>query len=176
MSIKCIQNYTLKLKIIDETMVEYYKPIISSDILHGNAGYDIYINRDIVLGPNNSSYIEIGSGIQCEMIANYVNINIANNIINTEIQNSNASYLLMPRSSISKHNIIMSNSIGLIDSTYRGEILARIYNFNNKTIAFKKGDRLFQLVAPNLESFNVDIVDSLSSTERNESGFGSTGV
>ena len=179
MNVKCIQDYTLKIKIIDETMRDYYKSITLADILvdanNINAGYDIYLTKDIILEPNKNTYIEINSGIQCEMVAKSVNIIITDNIINTTIQDINTAYLLMPRSSISKYNIIMSNSIGLIDSTYRGEILARIYNLNDKVIEFKNGDRLFQLVAPNLAAFNVELVDTLNVTERNDSNFGSTG-
>jgi len=69
----------------------------------------------------------------------------------------------------------MANSVGLIDASYRGEILGRVYNLNEEDLEFKRGERLFQLVAPNLSSFTVKIVDELSETSRNEGGFGSTG-
>ena len=173
MSFTCTQKYTLKIKIIDETMEKYYKEFVV--LSNGNAGYDIFVTEDIILEPNKESYIEIKSGIQCEMVVENVTLTFKDNVLSTKTYLNNVSYLLLPRSSISKYNIVMCNSIGLIDSSYRGEILARIYNFNNKPIEFKKGDRLFQIVAPNLSCFAVEIVNKLSLTERDTNAFGSTG-
>lgn len=176
MNITTNKNYILLIKIIDENMRSYYKDKIIND---GNAGYDLFLSNDIIIKPN-KTYTQLGSGIKCEMIEEYFDITLEYvngvlNMSNNKKITNNVSYLLMPRSSITKYNLIMANSIGLIDASYRGEILGRVYNLNEEDIEFKRGERLFQLVAPNLSSFNVKIVDELSETLRNEGGFGSTG-
>jgi len=174
MNITTNKKYTLLIKIIDENMRSYYKDKIIND---GNAGYDIFLSNDIVIKPN-KTYTQLGSGIKCEMIEEYFEFDIDTSkgiMSNYKQITNNVSYLLMSRSSITKYNLIMANSIGLIDAGYRGEILGRVYNLNEEDIEFKRGERLFQLVAPNLSSFNVKIVDDLSETIRNEGGFGSTG-
>ena len=64
---------------------------------------------------------------------------------------------------------------GTIDSDYRGEVCAIIYNSSDDEFVVKKGDRIAQcLIAPVIiASFNA--VDKLSETERGNGGFGSTG-
>jgi dUTP pyrophosphatase len=107
---------------------------------------------------------------------------------NTTYKKSSASgYYLYPRSSIVKTPFRLSNSVGIIDSGYRGEIMAVVDNLDaasndtktciNKYMA--PMSRMFQLCSPTLEPFIVQIVDSedkLGLTERGSGGFGSTGV
>ena len=69
----------------------------------------------------------------------------------------------------------MSNSIGVIDSGYRGELKVPVDNNTDDDYYIETGERLFQIIHPALEPFEVEIVDSLSPTERGEGGFGSTG-
>jgi dUTP pyrophosphatase len=86
-------------------------------------------------------------------------------------------YWLLPRSSISKTPLRMSNSVGLIDAGYRGVLLG-VVDFRNDYTA-KKGERYFQITAPDLLPFKaVHIVDEIpgGSTMRGEGGFGSTGI
>ena len=69
----------------------------------------------------------------------------------------------------------MANSIGLIDAAYRGNIKAVVDNKTSGVLP-QIGDRLFQLVAPNLHSIDkVVVVDTLSETSRGAGGFGPTG-
>ena len=83
--------------------------------------------------------------------------------------------MLMPRSSIYKSGIVMANSIGVIDKSYRGELKAPVWSMTANS-QITRGDRLFQIVAPDMGWIrNVRIVDSMPSTERGEGGFGSTG-
>jgi len=176
MNITTNKKYTLLIKIIDENMRSFYK---EKSINDGNAGYDLFLSDDIVIKPN-KTFTQLGSGIKCEMIEEYFELNFdsINGLFgynNSKVITNNVSYLLMPRSSITKYNLIMANSVGLIDSSYRGEILGRVYNLNEENIEFKRGERLFQLVAPNLSFFEVKIINELSDTIRNEGGFGSTG-
>ncbi len=85
-------------------------------------------------------------------------------------------YLLMPRSSIAKTGLRMSNSIGLIDAGYRGEIMAAVDNIRDTDEVIKPGQRLFQLVAMDGSPIHFELVDELSETTRGTGGFGSTGL
>ena len=87
--------------------------------------------------------------------------------------------LLLPRSGLAANfQLTLMNSPGLIDSDYRGEIIALVTNHGSTEIPFKKGDRVCQAVI--LEEFTSHfdfvVVDSLEETERGEGGLGSTGV
>ncbi|MBL6964583.1 MAG: dUTP diphosphatase, partial [Bacteroidetes bacterium] len=87
----------------------------------------------------------------------------------------NNPYLLMPRSSIAKTPLRLSNSIGLIDGGYRGEIMAAVDNIKNEDYTVEPGQRLFQLVAMDGSPIHFELVDELSHTTRGSGGFGSTG-
>ena len=87
------------------------------------------------------------------------------------------SYMLVPRSSISKTGLRMSNSIGIIDSGYDGKIMACVDNFGHPH-EIKQGERLFQIVAPNLAQLKVVVLEDdedFENTTRGSGGFGSTG-
>lgn len=83
-------------------------------------------------------------------------------------------YMLLPRSSIVKTTIRLSNSVGVIDKSYRGELMAVVDNIGDNEVKFNTGSCYFQIVAfdGNLPSYNL--VESLSTTERGSGGFGST--
>ena len=108
--------------------------------------------------------------------------------------------LAFPRSSVSKYNLVLANCIGLIDADYRGEVLLRfkyiwqpedysiypyisndgspLYNFivgkPNVEKLYNKGDKVCQLKVTKVENVEFVLVDELDSTNRGESGFGST--
>jgi len=85
-------------------------------------------------------------------------------------------FFLMPRSSIYKSGLMMANSVGIIDKSYRGELKAPVWSMTgDSTVAH--GDRLFQIIAPDMGWIrHIRIVESLPATERGAGGFGSTGV
>ena len=83
-------------------------------------------------------------------------------------------YYLYARSSISKTGFRLANSVGIIDSGYRGNIMAYFDVIKNDKVEVYQ--RLVQICAPDLKAFKVELVDSLDETERGEGGFGSTGV
>lgn len=101
-------------------------------------------------------------------------------------------YYLYPRSSISKTRMRIANSVGIIDSGYRGDIIAAvdtigvfgstdIWHIWKETLApIKKYDRYFQICSPDLSPFMVYIVDNERElgkpTTRGAGCFGSTGV
>jgi dUTP pyrophosphatase len=81
--------------------------------------------------------------------------------------------LLVERSSNHKRDLSQVNKIGIIDSDYRGELMAPIYCNQVDTEA---GERIAQLVIVPILSLDPEWSDELSDSERGEKGFGSTGM
>ena len=126
--------------------------------LTGDAGIDLYCPEDIICPARSTTKID--HQISCRMI---------------DQTGSQVSYMLFPRSSIVKTPLRLANSIGLIDSQYRGHIMAFVDNNSDVVYLVKKGDRLFQIVGPHLEGLSVEVVEKLDETQRGVGGFGSTG-
>ena len=85
--------------------------------------------------------------------------------------------LVFPRSSVRDKDLIMANSVGVIDSGYRGEIMVtfNIKTTHNTRELYKIGDRIAQLVIMPVPLAQYVEVDELSETARGEGGHGSTG-
>ncbi len=82
---------------------------------------------------------------------------------------------ILPRSSTGKNTgIRLSNSEGVIDSDYRGEICALIDNLG-EDITLDKGERYFQMILAKRIDAELFKTMELSTTERGEGGFGSSG-
>ena len=64
---------------------------------------------------------------------------------------------------------------GVIDSSYRGEVKALIINNTDEQYSVKQGDRIAQLIMERCSNTKIMVIDELSATHRNTSGFGSTG-
>lgn len=86
--------------------------------------------------------------------------------------------LLFPRSSICKTGLQLSNAVGVLDSSYRGEVK---FKFNAQSYyavggggAYAVGDRIGQLMILHYPKVELTVVQELSSTERGTGGFGST--
>ena len=89
--------------------------------------------------------------------------------------------LLFPRSSNTKKDLILGNSVGVIDSGYRGEVvlkfrpvmpLERDIEFGPRE--YEIGDRIGQIVIIPVPQIEFNVVDDLSTTDRGVGGFGST--
>jgi dUTP pyrophosphatase len=84
--------------------------------------------------------------------------------------------LIIPRSSIgAKTPLRLSNSVGLIDSGYRGELGVLYDNISNDPYEIKAGDRIAQLLVMPSYRFQAKVVDILADSDRGEGGFGSSG-
>ena len=86
--------------------------------------------------------------------------------------------LVFSRSSIRKTRLQLSNSVGVIDSGYRGELQATFNKINNNSVSendYKVGDRICQIVIIAHPPIQLIEVDELPDSERGEGGFGSTG-
>ena len=71
-----------------------------------------------------------------------------------------------------KHGIV---SEGVIDEGYRGAIAVKLYNHSDKPYSVRRGDKITQLVVMPCFNVEIEITDTLSSGERGECGFGSSG-
>ena len=145
----------MKLEIlpINETAKELYS---NHGTFHvGDSGLDLFIVEDAVIPAGATVFLKLG--IKC-----------------AAYNNSGVSWLVMPRSSISKTPLRLANSIGLIDAGYRGEIMAAVDNIKNTDFEVKKGERYFQAVSFDGGPITMEIVTELNQTTRGEGGFGST--
>ena len=91
--------------------------------------------------------------------------------------------MIVPRSGLgTKHGIILANSVGIIDSDYRGEILVPLKNTSDSTFTIDSGMRIAQMVYIQHQSDSVFIeiseeeLNQKHSSTRDSGGFGSTGV
>ena len=126
---------------------------------HPDSGFDLFCPRDLTLPPTQTSFIDLG--IQCAAYDSPTT--------------SPKPFYVYPRSSLSKTPLRLANSVGIIDSGYRGNILAAVDNIWDQNFQLRRGTRLFQICAPDLSPFTVELVDSLDETVRGAGGFGSTG-
>lgn len=103
-----------------------------------------------------AEYFEYGTGLAVEIPEGYVG-------------------LLFPRSSISKKDHFLRNSVGVIDSGYRGEIKLRMSVPESDEQGYRIGDKVGQLMLIELPWVQIKEVEELTETDRGEGGFGSTG-
>lgn len=172
-------NYNMKV---------YEKIALSDDIDY--FVYSIDLNHEVMFNPGskyNIKYEKYKNGTQ------YIRENhgrpFSDKYINlppVQVIMKYSGYYLYPRSSIVKTSMRLANSVGIIDSGYRGELMAVVDKNDTlndwKTILkrdCKQYDRLFQICAGDLKPFRVEIVENESElsgiTERGDGGFGSTG-
>ena len=84
--------------------------------------------------------------------------------------------LVFPRSSIRKTDLSLTNSVGVIDSGYRGELQATFRKHKGlASTKYEVGDRIAQIMIIPHPTIEFQEVDELTNTERGEDGFGSTG-
>ena len=82
-----------------------------------------------------------------------------------------------PRSGLAiKHGISLINTPGTIDEDYRGEVKVPLVNHSDQAFEITRGLRIAQLVVVPVVQVSIEEVDTLSSTDRGNRGFGSTGV
>lgn len=85
--------------------------------------------------------------------------------------------LVYPRSGrATKDGLRLANSVGVIDSDYRGEVIVALHSDSQMVQYIEHGERIAQLVVMQYEHEDAQEVEELSGTERGAGGFGSTGV
>jgi dUTP pyrophosphatase len=75
-----------------------------------------------------------------------------------------------------KNGIRLANSVGVIDSDYRGELMVKVHNDGNRVFSVGCGDRIAQAMIVPVQQMAFDAVDELGVTGRGAGGFGSTGT
>lgn len=164
--------------------------LLSTPAKEGDVGYDVCaISQPKIVGEQASipdawkriDYIEYDLGIK---IDGFQPFNSPHEDIFT---------LAFPRSSLSNYNLLLTNSVGVVDSGYRGSLKARfkyvfqpedlfvtqfgnVYGRVNAAKIYKQGDKVCQLIFQNHFHPQIEIVDNLEESERSEGGFGSTGL
>lgn len=82
-----------------------------------------------------------------------------------------------PRSGLAaKKGVTVLNSPGTIDSDYRGEVCVILVNLSSEPFTVERGERIAQLILARYEQIQWEEVGELSSSDRGEGGFGSTGI
>jgi dUTP pyrophosphatase len=138
----------VRIKKLNETAVI---PLYAKD---GDAGMDLVATRII---SNTTFDVSYGTDLAMEIPNGFVG-------------------LVFPRSSIRKYELALSNSVGVIDSGYRGELQATFKKTNGlDSLAYKVGDRIAQIMIIPHPDIQFEEADELSDTERGDGGFGSTG-
>lgn len=84
--------------------------------------------------------------------------------------------LIFPRSSISKKSLYQTNSVGVIDAGYRGEVMIKFKNTTGDSIpaVYNLGDKIAQLIIMPYPAVEFIESEELSESDRGEDGFGST--
>lgn len=173
------KHYVLNMYIQNSELKEKYKAqeiknnkvinnyLESEQFVYFDAGIDLYNPKT-----------KLAKGKQREKINHEIICSM--NKVNKDGSQHPVCYYLYPRSSTgSKTTLRLSNSVGIIDSGYRGNIIAMFDNIHPEDQTIIVGDRLVQICAPNIEyPLKLNIVDNLEClgyTERGDGGFGSTG-
>lgn len=147
---------------------------VNSSVLHVDSGVDLFVpsNQTIRFDNDSSSsnYIyKLNHNVSCALYRQYSNGFVVP-----------SAYYMYPRSSISKTPWRLANSVGIIDSGYRGNLIAKfdpISHFDGDTHVVEPYTRLCQVCTPDLSPvFHIKIVDHLDDTSRGSGGFGSTGL
>lgn len=141
----------LKIKICSETAV------IPTKATSGSAGYDLYVDsaEPVDIWPGYTHMFSTGIAVQIP--EGYVG-------------------LIFARSGLSsKHGIRPSTCVSVIDSDYRGEIGLSLYNDSRVPYRVEAHERVAQMLIISAESPDIEIVDELDKTDRDQGGFGSTG-
>ncbi len=132
-----------------------YKGNVPKYMSKGAAGADLSSVEKVIIAPSETHTIKTGTYLE-----------IPDGFMG----------LLTPRSSLcNKGGLQLVNSVGIIDSDYRGELMMVYRNLGNEPVEISEGERIGQIIF--LPSLVADFIsEDLTQTDRGEGGFGSTGV
>jgi len=119
------------------------------------AAWDLTATSVSVIDVGTYGYIQYGTGLALEIPYGYVG-------------------LIYPRSSVSETGLILSNSVGVVDPDYRGEIIFR-FKWIKDTKRYEVGDRIGQIRFEKIIPVRWELTDNLSESARNTGAFGSSG-
>ncbi len=130
-----------------------------SYVYPSDSGFDLRASEEVVIGANSRALVP--TGIRLDIADSY------------EVQIRSKSGLAL------NQGLFVLNSPGTIDSGYQGEIKVILFNTTNQSIKIEKGQKIAQAVlCPVLNGNWVDLVEvkDIESKDRNDNGFGSTGL
>ena len=127
---------------------------------NGSAGLDLYAHL-------NDDYMRVIKPHTTEMISVGFAMETPNNTYGAIFARSGLS---------SKKGLRPANCVGVVDSTYRGEVFVALHNDTDKVQQIANGDRIAQMIIMEYPTVGIIETDTLSKTERGEGGFGSSGV
>ena len=155
-----------------QNLYDKYKEVVKShnekimNNMFPDSGFDLYVPETTSIDTIKTQFVSME--IKCEM-------RLYNR---TSMTWNPTGYYMYPRSSISKTPLMLANSVGIIDSGYRGNIIGAFRNIVGHENAFtvEKHTRLLQICAPDLRPIVVKLVEEtfFEQTERGDGGFGST--
>lgn len=122
-----------------------------------DSGLDVYSPIDITVRAKGSAIIN--TGIHVEIVSYDDAIG--------------SSGFIMPKSGLNIKNDILA--FGVVDEGYSGAIVVKMYNLGDEDYHVRRGDKITQLIIVDVRYVDPEIVTEISSGDRGESGFGSTG-
>lgn len=140
--------------------------------------YDVVAVSEEEVAPNVWRYglgiaLQIERGVELieegKEDCDYIYISLVNSPINLSLD-------FLPRSSIYKTGMILSNSVGTVDENYNGEIFLVFYHVLPNMPRYKVGNAIAQMKIGTTFPINFVEVKELSKTDRNDGGFGHTGI
>ena len=153
-----MNQYTLIFTALDNDLYSNF----AREYTNENAGIDLFCTEEVDILPGQMVLLKLG---------------LSAKMVRRDIDDSDCHYWLLPRSSISKKGLMMANSVGVIDRTYRGQLMGAVRNVSGDIVKVVRGERLFQIVAPDMGHISECIQSmSLDETTRGAGGFGSTGI
>jgi dUTP pyrophosphatase len=120
-----------------------------------DACMDVTAISETIINNDGYGYIEYGTGLAFEVPEDYV-------------------MLIFPRSSISNTGLILSNSVGVLDSGYQGELRFR-FKYIKDSVKYNIGDRIGQIMVIPRPKIEFNEVEDFKTSERGDGGFGSSG-
>ena len=181
------QMYLLKLYVEDPTLRAYYEDKASAHNVmvftnpHPDSGFDLAVPTQTTIDPLDNILLDLG--VKTAMVKidpEKAEPTMAASSFSAMPQTPSGFYMY-PRSSLgTKTRLRLANSVGIIDSGYRGNLKASLDNIHpEQEHLAEQGDRLVQICAPDLSPFMVQLVensDELRGSTRGSGGFGSTGM
>ena len=157
----------LKIAVEDPELKQYYKDRIEKhnkmvyDDPCPDSGFDLCVSDDTKIHKGWKS-TKVDLKVKATMTEDGVSVG----------------YYTYPRSSISKTPLVLANHVGIIDSGYRGNLIAMFRNLSDDDCQIEKQTRMVQICHAGLKPFIVELCDSIEDlgiTSRGSGGFGSTG-
>lgn len=153
----------MKSQILPEITLEIQKcrpEAVIPTVSEGNAGIDLRVltqnnELSVIIEPN--EFYTFNTGLKMNIPEGY--------------------YIeVVPRSSIGiKRNLRIKNTVGVLDSSWKGETLVAIHNFGPDPVIVDNNERLCQMILHQYPKVVIKEVNEVGTSNRGENGFGSTG-